>query len=333
MESSVQNRQAAQESERVTNHSHEVLNQLDRPFRIIAFDWDGTAVPDRHSDASAATEVMRELLKLGVSIAIITGTNFKNIDNQSTHLIEGPHKQNLFVLTNRGSEVFSFDESSKPKLIYRRQATDGENGLLSKVADGVRDRIEHDGGPKIEIVYDRLNRRKIDMIPEPEWADPPKARIGELLKATEHRLRTHGVTGGIREVFELTETLAADFGLKSARITTDVKFVEVGLTDKSDSVRWVIQELAPRVGVEVQSILFLGDEFGPIAGFDGSDFKMITDEAKASTFVSVGLEPNGVPGRVLHVGGGPERFVDLMRRQIALHRGGSETRVPIGSAS
>ena len=35
---------------------------------------------------------------------------------------------------------------------------------------------------------ERLNRRKIDLIPEPEWADPPKARIGELLAAVERRL-------------------------------------------------------------------------------------------------------------------------------------------------
>ena len=33
-----------------------------------------------------------------------------------------------------------------------------------------------------EIVSQRLNRRKIDLIPEPEWADPPKARIGDLLR-------------------------------------------------------------------------------------------------------------------------------------------------------
>ena len=33
----------------------------------------------------------------------------------------------------------------------------------------------------------RLNRRKIDLIPLPEWADPPKAQIDELLAAVEAR--------------------------------------------------------------------------------------------------------------------------------------------------
>ena len=45
---------------------------------------------------------------------------------------------------------------------------------------------------------ERLNRRKIDLIPEPEWADPPKARIGELLDAVQARLRARGAQGSRR---------------------------------------------------------------------------------------------------------------------------------------
>ena len=43
------------------------------------------------------------------------------------------------------------------------------------------------------IEYDRLNRRKIDLIPAPAWKDPPKRAIGELLSATEARLRGGGL--------------------------------------------------------------------------------------------------------------------------------------------
>ena len=47
-------------------------------------------------------------------------------------------------------------------------------------------------GVRAEIVSQRLNRRKIDVIPEPEWADPPKARIAELLEAVQARLNACG---------------------------------------------------------------------------------------------------------------------------------------------
>jgi len=40
-----------------------------------------------------------------------------------------------------------------------------------------------------------LNRRKIDLIAEPEWEDPPKARIAELLTAVDDQLRRAGLAG------------------------------------------------------------------------------------------------------------------------------------------
>jgi hypothetical protein len=157
------------------------------------------------------------------------------------------------------------------------------------------------------------------MIPEPEWADPPKARIGDLLQATELRLRNGGIVGGIKQLFELGEKLSSGFGLVQARLTSDVKFIEVGLTDKADSIAWMLKDLAPKVGAKTGDILIAGDEFGPIAGFEGSDFRMVTPAAKGATFVSVGPEPSGVPLEVIHVGGGPACFKSILESQIEVH--------------
>ena len=55
---------------------------LDRPFKVIAFDWDGTAVMSRHEDATPVRERLEQLLKLGVYVVVITGTNFQNVDRQ-----------------------------------------------------------------------------------------------------------------------------------------------------------------------------------------------------------------------------------------------------------
>ncbi len=286
-------------------------------FRIIAFDWDGTAVRNRRVDAKPVARVLERLLKHNVSIVVITGTNFDNIDRQFCSLITGPHKQNLFVLCNRGSEVFGFNSRSEPVVIYRRQASKAEEALLSKVAEAVKRDIEKQSKVEIGIIYDRLNRRKIDLIPE--WEDPPKSQIDKLLATTQKRLVDGGYAPGIAGAYELTQRFSDEFGLKDARITSDVKHVEVGLTDKSDSVIWVIDDLADRRNVGLTDILFLGDEFGPIAGFEGSDFRMVLPDVQGIPYISVGKEPNGVPPGVLSLGGGPPCFFRLMQEQLYVH--------------
>ena len=92
------------------------------------------------------------------------------------------------------------------------------------------------------VVSKRLNRRKIDLIPEPEWADPPKARIGELLAAVQQRLHAAGLAG-LRDAIEIASSAARAAGLPDPRVTSDAKHVEIGLTDKSDASRWIFAEL------------------------------------------------------------------------------------------
>lgn len=295
-----------------------IADITERPFKIIAFDWDGTAVKDRSVDARVVTAQLEELLRRDVLVVVITGTNFGNIDRQFSSHIAGPHKQNLFVCTNRGSEVYSFDSRSEPHRMYLRQATKREDELLSMTAESVLREIEAHSDVTINIVYDRLNRRKIDLIPE--WENPPKSEIDKLLEATERRLKGGGFKKGIKGAFDLAVRFAAEHGLTDARITSDVKHIEVGLTDKTDSMRWIIDELACRRNIPVEDILIVGDEFGPIAGFEGSDFRMVLRDMADATYVSVGKEPNGVPRGIIHRGGGPDYFVELVREQLAVRK-------------
>lgn len=289
----------------------------EHPYKIIAFDWDGTAVTDRRADAAPVAAATYDLLKLDVLVVVITGTNFGNINRQFCSLISGPCKRNLYVCANRGSEVYGFKEDGSNVLLFRREATAVENKLLNHIAEAVKDDIESRSRVTINIIYDRLNRRKIDLIPE--WQDPPKSQIDKLIKATEKRLQQGGY-GSIKSAFELTAHYARQLGLTAARITSDVKHIEVGLTDKSDSLRWVAGQLARRNNISFKDILIVGDEFGPVAGFEGSDFRMMLPEIKGATYVSVGKEPNGVPAGVVHLEGGPKCFLKLIKKQAALHQ-------------
>ena len=287
-------------------------------FDLLAFDWDGTAVADRHADATELRHLLTQLLDRGVIVAIITGTNFRNIEHQCVGAIRGPSKERLFVLTNRGSEVYGFDSRGDPQLLWRRVATPAEDQLLTRIADTIRDTLVRRTGLEIGVVYDRLNRRKIDLIPEPAWRDPPKSEFGKLQEAVEARLRSGGIEGGLRDVVALSIQIARDLGLEDPRVTSDIKHVEIGLTDKSDSLRWIVRELMTPCGIDPERTLIAGDEFGPIAGIAGSDSKLLIPETREATYVSVGVEPNGTPPGVVHLPGGPPRFLQLLRDQLAL---------------
>ncbi len=107
--------------------------------------------------------------------------------------------------------VYGFDAHCELFLLYHREATDEENEALDRTAEAVKAEVEASSGVEIAIVYNRLNRRKIDLIPE--WPDPPKSRIGKLLQQTEKRLREGGYAAGIKGVYEAAGCYSQQMGL------------------------------------------------------------------------------------------------------------------------
>jgi hydroxymethylpyrimidine pyrophosphatase-like HAD family hydrolase len=291
-------------------------DELNRRFEAIVFDWDGTAVPDRTADARAAREAIEALCAAGVDLAVVTGTHIGNVDGQLGARPTGPGQ--LYLCLNRGSEVFLVDETG-PQLVDRRVATDAEEAALDLAAETTVARLA-ERGVKAEIVSQRLNRRKIDVIPEPEWLDPPKARISELLAAVEARLRAAGLDG-LREAVAIAEEAARDAGLAEPKVTSDAKHVEIGLTDKADSARWIFDRLWRR-GIPPSQVLVAGDEFGPLGALPGSDSFLLPAEAEGAVAVSVGREPTGVPKEVIALGGGPDAFLAVLNDQLERRRSG-----------
>ena len=295
---------------------------VERRFEALIFDWDGTAVPDRAADAGAVRDAVEAACGLGLDVAVVSGTHAENIDGQLTARPRGPGE--LHLLLNRGSEVFRA-HATGVELLQRRTPSDQENAALDRAAALTVERLsEH--GLQARIVSQRLNRRKIDLIPEPEWADPPKATIARLLTAVEARLRDHALDG-LHGAVALGEAAALDAGLTGARVTSDAKHVEIGLTDKSDSARWYFAYLWRR-GIHPEQVLVLGDELGPLGGLPGSDSRLLIAEAAGATVASVGAEPSGVPAGVVALGGGPELFLRILQRQLELRRRGALPIVP-----
>ena len=287
---------------------------LDRRFAAVVFDWDGTAVPDRRADAGRVRELVEELCALGVDVGVVTGTHVGNVDGQLRARPSGPGR--LFLCVNRGSEAFAADRSGL-RPVFRREATPAEDAALDAAAARTVEELAR-RGVRAAVVSERLNRRKVDLIPEPEWDDPPKARIAELLAAVEARLRQAGLAG-LQEAVALAARAAAGAGIADPRVSSDAKHVEIGLTDKSDAARWLLAELGRRA-IEPADVLLAGDEFGPLGGLPGSDSLLLVPEAAAATAVSVGAEPNGTPDGVIALGGGPDRFVELLADQTRRRR-------------
>jgi len=285
--------------------------QVRRRFEAIAFDWDGTAVPDRTADAERVRSLVEALCAAGLDLMIVSGTHVRNVDGQLGARPNGPGQ--LHLLLNRGSEVFRVDRRG-PHLVERRSATAEENLALNVAAQLTIERLAA-RGLRAEVVSRRLNRRKIDLIPEPAWADPPKAQIAELLEAVEQRLAAAGL-GGLPEVVTLAETAAREAGLADPRVTSDAKHVEIGLTDKADSGRWIFSTL-DRLGIPAESVLVAGDEFGPLGGVQGSDSLMLVPASMGAVAATVGREPEGVPEGVLALGGGPQTFLAILEDQLA----------------
>ncbi len=283
----------------------------DQRFEAAVFDWDGTAVASRAADGLPARTVFSSLLAAGFDLAVITGTNVDNVDRQLQLRPHGPGR--MLVCVNRGAEVYELGPDG-PNLRYRYNASAQEEQLLDAAAALLRERLA-ERGLETGLVADRLNRRKIDLIPLPEWAEPPKAQLAELLVAVESRLEGAGIVGGLPAAVELAVACAREVGLVDPRVTSDAKYAEIGLTDKTHAARYVFKWLAQR-GVRPEQALIVGDELGPLGGCAGSDSLMLLPETAGAVCVSVGPEPNGVPDGVLHLPGGPERFLALLGDQL-----------------
>lgn len=273
--------------------------------RFIVFDWDGTAVADRQPDSARhLIGPLEQAVRHGVRPYIVTGTRHDWIATQLRGLTRDVAPR-VIVCCNRGSEVFRLDPDGAV-LLHRRIMTEPERQALLTLGTSLA-RPLTEAGHHVAIITDRLNRIKIDLLPD--WTDPPKRQIETVVSLANSRYRDFG---GLEGLLDATLRLVADVA-PDLRVTSDAKHIEIGITDKSHSMTWILADVSKHGGTAADMVI-VGDEFGPLGGIEGSDAKT----AIPGAFIySVGREPNGVPASITHLGGGPTQLVNILTSVIA----------------
>ena len=287
-----------------------------RKYKAIFFDWDGTAVTSRKAPADKAARAMEPLLAAGVKLAVISGTSIENIDGgRLAERFAPEYRANLYLGLDRGANNYGYNARGELALLESiRPDIDGLLGL-HRACFAFHEELLRNYGLTTDIVFSRDNYCKID-IASGFSREENLYFTGNELAFVNNRLAEHGYDGGVRGLMALAVAMGKKQGL-SLKSTTDVKYIELGFSTKSDSVDTILS-LLNAGGCPVGYCCFWGDEYLAMdEGIYGSDSYMITDKTRGCDFFDVSDVPGERPNEVVRVGGGVERFLAFLREQQA----------------
>lgn len=290
---------------------------LGRPFKVIVFDWEGAAMAGRRGDAALLACLAERLLRRGVWLVAVAEARLERLGRLLCHSLPPVVRRRLLLCTSGGSEIYGFDSQGRLRRRFHRLATPEEESKLSAIAEALRDYVAARTGLEVEVSHRWPLRRRIDLMPQPEWRDQPLS--GELLAAADEHLRSAGLAGGLEELGPYALRLAAQHGLPHVRVTSNARHIDLRLTDKGELAAWLRKELLAPERISPNDVLIVGFQFGSLAGLPGDD-DALRPPLRGATAVSVGPEPTGVPESVLPLDGGPPRFYDLLAEQVWLRQ-------------
>ena len=288
-----------------------------KKYKAVFFDWDGTAVFSRTAPVDQVVVPMKKLLAEGVKLAVISGTTINNIGGGKLHeYFTLKERQNLFYGLGRGAYNYHFTDDGRPE-VFCSLIPDKELMLrIHRACYRIHERLLQEFDFKTDIVFSRPNYCKIDILVEND-------RNGQLffqeheLDSLNQTLKEHGI-GDLRQLIRLAEEIGREEGL-SLSATTDAKYLEVGLSSKSDNVNAILERLGTAWGIQAEDCSFWGDEYiGLSEGLFGSDSFMITERTMAGDFFDVSEARGERPENVQVLGGGVEQFIGFLEAQSNL---------------
>lgn len=286
-----------------------------RKYKAIFFDWDGTAVLNRTAPTDRIVAKMIPLLQSGVKLFIISGTTFENI--AGGHLHENIPKgllHNLYLGLGRGAYCDGFNAIGERIHLHSVILNTEERLKLDKAAFDLHCRLYQAYGLQTDIIFSRPNYCKIDLMVENDRGNQLFLQTSEVEKV-KGILNAHGLPEGLSQLLEAAEEIGRDYGMKLSA-TTDAKYLEIGVTTKSDNVDFFMEKIVLPTGIETRECCFWGDEFRYLDdGVCGSDTLMLTEKTRDGDFFDVSDEAENLPPKVSHVGGSVERFMSFLEEQ------------------
>ncbi|MBS5082187.1 MAG: HAD family hydrolase [Clostridiales bacterium] len=286
-----------------------------KKYRAIFFDWDGTAVLSRKAPVDEVVVPMKELLARGVKLAVISGTTLENIAEGRLHeYFSTEERKSLFFGLGRGAYNYAFDDSGNPYLLSHRIPSKSGLIRIHDICYDIHRSLLEYYSIATDIVFSRPNYCKIDLMVENNRGESLFLQDGEKEQLLAN-LSSHGFTGGIRGLIDLAEEMGRKHGT-TVCATTDAKYLEVGISSKSDNVNDFMDYFGNQYQIREEECSFWGDEY---IGFDeclfGSDSYMITDKTRHGEFFDVSDTEGLRPNEVKQVGGGVQSFLRFLGEQ------------------
>lgn len=286
-----------------------------KQYKAILFDWDGTAVQSRKAPADEVAARMKRLLAAGVKLAVISGTTAENIGDGRLHEFFTPEeRKNLYYGLARGAYNYHFGDDGAPEIFCNMVPERETMVKVHRACYEVHERLFSTYGFPTDIVFSRPNYCKIDLMVENDRGENLFFQEGELGKLKKSMER-HGIPGGLTGLLQMALDAGTAQGLKLSA-TTDAKYLEAGLTSKSDNVGVILGELHRLYGITPKDCAFWGDEYvGMDEGLYGSDSFMITEASCGGDFFDVSEATGKRPEPVVALGGGVETFLAFLDKQ------------------
>lgn len=286
-----------------------------KKYKAIFFDWDGTAVQTRNASVDTIAAAMKQLLEKDVKLIIVSGTTYDNIGNGKLHeYFSKEELRNLFMGLGRGAYNYRFDEQGKP-YIWKSKIPDKTTLIkIHRICFQVHEALLEKYNFPTDIIFTRPNYCKIDLMVETNRGDNLFFQENELT-ILKKNLELCGFMGGLKGLLELSEQIAKEFEMDLAA-TTDAKYLEIGLSSKSDNVNTILYYLMETCHIRPENCAYWGDEYiGLDDGLFGSDSYMKTPITENGDFYDVSEAEGKRPEGVLKIGGGMERFIEFLREQ------------------
>lgn len=227
-----------------------------KKYKAVFFDWDGTAVLSRKAPAEEAAAAMQPLLEKGVKLVIVSGTTFENIAGGKIETyFTAEQLGNLYLGLGRGAYNYAF-QNGRPYIFSAILPDKEQLGKIHRICFEIHMELKNRYDLDTDIVFSRPNYCKIDLMVSHERGDSLFMQENEV-DVLKSLLKAHEISGGLKSLIELAHETGDRFGI-TVKPTCDAKYLEVGISDKSDNTEAVFERLHEEARIMPEECCFWG---------------------------------------------------------------------------